>query len=238
MDTKAQNNDISNDIYDKSVTCPVCGNVFKTKVVKVNSPRILSKDSDSFIRYSGINPYLYEVWVCNSCGYSAAKSDFEKIKTFQKDLIKKSITTKWKPRVYPDIMTIDLAIEKFKLALLSSITCEKTKGSIGMLLLKISWLYRLKEDSDNEEIFLKDALETLNQAYSLENFPICGLTRDAFSYLLGDLSRRAGREEDALRWYSTVITTPGVSPRVKEMARSGRDLIKEHQSNSRNFKKS
>ncbi|NLK95046.1 MAG: DUF2225 domain-containing protein [Clostridiales bacterium] len=220
-------NDISKDIYDKTVTCPVCGNVFKTKVVKVNSPRINSKDSDFFIRYTGINPYLYEIWTCNECGYSALKSDFPKIKSFQKDLVKNVITPKWKPRIYPEIMTVDIAIEKYKLALLNAVTYEGKKSSIGMLLLKIAWMYRLKEDTKNENNYLDEALKTLSEAYSVENFPICGLSRDAFTYLLGDLNRRLGNNSDALRWYSQVITTVGATPRIKDLARNGRDLIKE-----------
>ena len=67
------------------VKCPICGKTFKTKAVKVNSPRIISKDSDFFIRYSVVNPYFYDVWICNSCGYAAMKSDFLKVKSYEKD---------------------------------------------------------------------------------------------------------------------------------------------------------
>ena len=73
--------------------------------------------------------------------------------------------------------------------------------------------------------FLKKALDTLSLAYSTERFPMYGLQRDSMSYLLGDLNRRIKNYPEALRWYSSVITTPGVSPRIKELARDGKDLI-------------
>ena len=68
---------ILNHLFDKQVICPVCDSHFKAKTVKSKSPRIISKDSDFFIRYSVANPYFYDVLICNSCGYAAMRSDFE-----------------------------------------------------------------------------------------------------------------------------------------------------------------
>ncbi|MGN9134639.1 DUF2225 domain-containing protein [Clostridium sp. HCP1S3_B4] len=217
--------DIQQHIFDREVTCPICGKTFKTKAVKVNSPRIISKDSDFFIRYSVVNPYFYDVWICNSCGYAAMKSDFLKVKSYEKDAIFKQISIKWKPRKYSPISNPNIAIERYKLALLSATAMEKPSSTLGMILLKISWMYRLINDTQNENIFLKKALDTLSLAYSTERFPMYGLQRDSMSYLLGDLNRRIKNYPEALRWYSSVITTPGVSPRIKELARDGKDLI-------------
>ena len=127
--------DVLEHTFDKAITCPVCSSKFKIKCVKSKSPRILSKDSDFFIRYKSINPYFYDVWICNSCGYSAMKVDFPKIKSYQKDLVLKNITSKWKPRIYPDIMTEELAIEKYKLALITALSMEIQNSTIGMILL-------------------------------------------------------------------------------------------------------
>ncbi|MGG7178073.1 DUF2225 domain-containing protein [Clostridium paraputrificum] len=218
--------DINKHIFDKEIVCPICNNKFKTKVVKVNSPRITSKDSDLFIRYSVANPYLYDVWLCNNCGYAAMKADFLKTKSFHRDLILNTITKKWNPRTYPDVLTPTNAVERYKLALLSAIAMEKPNSTKGMILLKISWMYRLLEDS-REQDFLNQALNTLTDAYALEDFPIYGMQRDSLSYLIGDLNRRCNNHEDALKWYSKVITTVGASQRVKELARNGKDSIKE-----------
>ena len=222
--------DIEQHIFDREVTCPVCGKTFKTKAVKVNSPRIASKDSDFFIRYSVVNPYFYDVWICNSCGYAAMKSDFPKIKSYEKDAIFNKISIKWKPREYPDILNASIAIERYKLALLSATVMEKPNSTLGMILLKTAWMYRLLEDTTNENIYLTKALNTLNSAYSAERFPMYGLQRDSMSYLLGDLNRRIGNNSEALRWYSSVITTPGVSSRIKDLARDGKNIISEHSS--------
>ena len=213
-------------IFDKSVVCPVCDNHFKTKAVKTKSPRIQSKDSDFFIRYTVANPYFYDVWICNSCGYSAMKVDFPKIKSYQKDLVLKNITSKWKPRIYPDVMTAELAIEKYKLALITALSMEKQNSTIGMILIKISWMYRLLNNNQEELKYLSQALTAFENAYINENFPMYGLDRDSLTYLIGDLNRRLNNNDIALQWYSKVITTIGASYRVKELARTGKDSIK------------
>lgn len=218
--------DIENHIFDKIIDCPVCAQKFSTKAVKVNSPRIASRDSDFFINYSVVSPYLYEVWICNHCGYAAMKSDFDKIKNFQKELVIKKITTKWRSRVYPEIFTEKIAIERYKLALINSIEIERPKSTQGMLLLKIAWMYRILKDEKSELSALESALDCFLEAYSNENFPVYGMQKDSFTYLIGELNRRLNRSSEALKWYSTVITTIGASQRIKEMARDGKDKIK------------
>lgn len=219
-------NDLNKDIYEKEICCPVCKANIKVSVVKVNSPRVASKDSDLFIRYNGINPYFYDVWICESCGYSALKNDFPKIKSYQKDLILKNITPKWRPRQYPALYDEHVAIERYKLALITALSMEALNSTVGIILLKTAWMYRLLEDNDHEQAFLLDARQVLEKAYMKEDFPIYGMQRDSLSYLLADLYRLTDEDELALKWYSSVITSPNSSARIKDLARTGKDLIK------------
>ena len=217
--------DVTTDIFDKEFICPICNNKFKTKTVKSKSPRVASKDSDFFIRYKTVNPYFYDVCLCNSCGYAAMKSDFDKIRSYHKDLILNNITKRWTPKSYPEILTAEIAIERYKLALLSAITLEKPSSTKAMILLKISWMYRLLDNSKEIET-LRNSLDEFVQAYQNEDFPIYGMQRESLSYLIGDLHRRCGNFDEALRWYSKVLTTIGCPQKVKELARNGKDCIK------------
>lgn len=220
------NNEITKSLFDKNVCCPICSSNFSVKAVKVNAPRISSRDSDLFIRYSGVNPYFYDVWICNKCGYSAMKSDFFKVTNHEKELITKNITSKWKPKNFPEIIDAKIAIDRYKLALITATFAEKKNSTKAFLLLKIAWMHRLLNDKDTELSFIKRSLECFLEAYSRENFPIYGLQRDSLTYLIGDLFRKSGNNSDALSWYSKVITTVGASQRIKELARNGRDIIK------------
>ncbi|NFA60658.1 DUF2225 domain-containing protein [Clostridium sporogenes] len=214
-------------LYDKEVTCPVCGNTFKAKSIKTSSYRVIKKDSDLFIRYSIINPYFYDVWVCNECGYAAMKRDFNKIKSFQINSVKEGITPDWVPREYPEIYNIDIAIERFKLSLLNYVVIESASSKKAFNCLKLAWMYRLKNSYDKENLFLNQALESLKEAYSSEDFPIYGMDNYTTMYLIAELMRKTGSTEEALRWFSNVITCPGISSRLKNLARDQKDLIKE-----------
>jgi TolA-binding protein len=46
-------------------------------------------------------------------------------------------------------------------------------------------------------------------------------------YLLGELNRKLGNYAEALQWFSKTIVSVNSSHKVKELARVGRDLIKE-----------
>lgn len=219
--------DVRNYLFDKTVTCPVCNSTFKTTCVKSKTPRIESKDSDFFIRYTKkVNPYFYDVWLCNSCGYAAMKSDFENLRTFRKELVMSNISPKWTPREYPRILDEKNAIERYKLALLNAMLTSSPDSTKAMISLKIAWMFRLLEDSNSEHTFLGQALEGFKDAYKNEPFPIYGMQRDSFMYLLGELNRRLGHDQDALLWFSKTIVNTNASYRVKEMARIGKDLIK------------
>lgn len=217
---------ILNHLFDKQVICPVCGSHFTTKTVKSKSPRVMAKDSDFFVRYSVANPYFYDVVICNSCGYAAMKSDFENIKSHKKELVLSNVTPKWKPRQYPDILDEKLAIERYKLALLNALLVNLPDSTKAMISLKIAWMNRLLEDTTQEALFLKQALDGFNDAYIKEVFPIYGLQRDSLMYLLGELNRKSGDDSTALLWYSKTIVSTNSSYKVKEMARIGKDLIK------------
>lgn len=216
-------------LYDKSVICPVCGNAFKEKAVKSSYYRIGKKDSDFFVRYLTVNPYFYDVWLCNNCGYASLKVDFEKLREKEIEKVKKIIKPRWKSREYGSDYDENIAIERYKLALLSYAVIEAKASKKAITCLKIAWMYRLLEDSENELVFLRQALEGFNHAFLNELFPIYGMDKFTIMYLIGELYRRVGEYENALLWYSQVITTPAVSPKLKDLARDGKDLIKEDQ---------
>lgn len=213
-------------LYDKEITCPVCHNVFRAKSVKTGGYRIAKVDSDFFINYNMVNPYFYDVWICDKCGYSAMKVDFEKIKNSQIDAVKDNISKKWHKKEYPDIYDINIAIERFKLALLNYYITGSKASKKTFCCLKLAWMYRMLKDNDNEQLFLNQALEGLNAAYSQEEFPINGMNNFSCMYLLGELSRRVGKFDEANQWFSKVITAPSVDKKIKDMARDQRDLMK------------
>ncbi|MDF2673640.1 MAG: hypothetical protein K0R09_1905 [Clostridiales bacterium] len=225
-ETNSKGVDILDYLYDKSFTCPVCNCDVKVRSVKSGKTRLMSKDTDLMPRHEPINPMFYDVAICPKCGYAAMVKYFDKIKHEQTLIIKSTITPKFKAKAYPDIYDVDIAIERFKLALLNSVVKNSKMSERAYTCLKLAWMYRLKEDSETELKLLEQALIGFKDAFTKESFPICGMDTYTLIYLLGEISRRLGYPEDALRWFGKVIVTPGVNPRLKEMARDQKDLIK------------
>lgn len=223
---KLANNSLKENLYNKKITCPVCENIFDVKVNKAKKAIMTGKDSDFFIRYKVINPYFYEIWLCPYCGYAAMKNEFPLIKNTQKEKIKSKITSKWTPRKYPDVYDEIVAIDRFKLALLTSIVIDSKESTKAMLSLKIAWMYRLLEKKEEEIDYLKRAIEGLNSTYYNENLPVYGIDQFNILYLIGELNRRIGKNQEALKYFSELLVERNASQKLKEMARDMKDIIK------------
>lgn len=197
-------------LFDKNLDCPVCANNFTTKKPRLRKIPVDKKDTDFHIWYKEINPVYYNVWVCSNCGFSATESEFKKLSKEEKTIILKNISLKWNKRDFSGVRTIEMALESHKLALIIGQMLNKSKGYLGSLCLRIAWLYRETENKEKENIYLKSALEHLENAYTNEAFPIAGLDEVSLSYLIGELKRLNGDPQNAIFWFSRALDHPDI----------------------------
>jgi uncharacterized protein len=212
-------------LYNKELVCPVCNRKIKLKFVKSAAIKIEKKDSDFMIYYRGINPLFYEVLFCNGCGYANLGDNFSKISERSIENIHKNISSVWKQTNFPEEYNIDVAIQLHKLALLNAVVKEDKSSVKALICLKLSWLYRLSEDNENEKRFQEQTLQGFLDAYSNESFPIAGLDQFSLLYLIGELYKRLDDEDKALKYFSDVIISRA-SEKIKDMARNQKDLIR------------
>ena len=85
----------------------------------------------------------------------------------------------------------------------------------------------------DERECLKNAYEGFLKAISSETFPMAGMDENTLHYLLADLARRLGKNEDALRLLSIVITSRSASSRMKDEALRLKDMIRESIKNNK-----
>jgi len=171
-----------------------------------------------------------DVWVCNSCGYAAMKTDFYNLRNIEIEQIQKLITPKWHGRLYPEIYDVNIAIERYKLSLLSYVIINAKSSKKAINCIKLAWMYRLLETEGAKEMelkYLNQALEGLSDAYYVEEFPLYGMDKYSIMYLIGELNRRTCHAENSLIWFNSVITTPNVKESLKKLARDMKYLIKE-----------
>lgn len=137
-------------LLEKSIRCPVCDTVFKTKMVKTGRVKRLEPDFDLRPRFQYIDTNKYDVSSCPKCGYTAMNRYFSHLSSGQIKMIDEGVRRKFKQTnlVEPEEYSYDEAIDRYKLALYSTIVKKGKTSEKAFECLKISWLYRGK----NEEL--------------------------------------------------------------------------------------
>ncbi len=230
-------------LFDKSYVCPVCGESFKCKTVKIGKVKLLSADSDLRPKYQLVDSLKYDAIVCPTCGYAALNRFFNYMTSMQARAIKEKISMNYRhTKEAGDIYTYDDAILRHKLVLLNTIVANSKNSEKAYTCLKLAWLCRGKRESlelenakDKQEIleltkleqdYIQNAYEGFETAISKENFPMCGMDENTVMYLLAELARRCGKYDDSLRLVSKILVSRDANERIKEKARAIKDAIK------------
>ena len=218
--------DIAKYVFLKNRICPVCDHGFTDIMMLKSKCRYLYSDTDLRAYFSPLEPMFYDVVCCHFCGYAAMNSHFDQISEKQIDLIIEAIKPQFKYKEYPLNLSVDDAEELYQLALLCA-TVKQTKASEkAMLCLRMAWIAREQKKTEREQQLMQVALEGFGLAYEREDFPMYGMEPMTLCYLMGELSRRIGRNDDALRYLGRVIVSKEANSRLKERARDVQDLIR------------
>lgn len=218
------------DIYEKTLTCPICQNQIKAPFVKSSAISVERRDTDLCVHYKGTNPLFYDVIICGECGYAAVSKNFGKLTKWDIESIKEKIQSKWVKRGIPFERDVDAAINLYKLALITATSKQKVnRFEVAGILLRLSWLYRLKADEQKELEFQKLALQTYKEAFEKDEGISDEIDSATVMYLIGELSRRTGDLQEARKWFSKLISSKEArnNPHVLELARDQIQLIKE-----------
>ncbi len=229
-------------IFDKTYKCPVCDREYKAKAVRTGKVKLIGSDDDLRPRYQ-FDTLKYDALTCPNCGYSVLTKYFNiNPSSVQMKLIRENVSKSFSGIKEPDkIMTYDDALTRHKLSLVCSIVKRAKSSEKAYTCLKIAWLLRgkaetLPADTPNTEEVKKslheEELEALGNAYSgfteafsKENFPMCGMDENTVTYLSAELAKKLHKYDDALRLCARVITAKGVNDRIKDKAREMKDDI-------------
>lgn len=200
--------ELKTNLYTRSITCPVCGDPFRTTRVKTASIRTSFRDTDFYARYVGDDPTWYEVYVCPKCGYSGFESGFQDLTPTQAEQIRRTVKPRWNPRDFGGPRTLQETIEAHMLAMVCYQVIGAKKSAMGKVSLRLAWLYRTQEDQEKERGFLEAALKHLQDAYTTERLDEDKTNEINIMYLMGELSRRLGYYTEASRWFGTLLEEP------------------------------
>ncbi|CAG5076716.1 Putative uncharacterized protein [Thermobacillus xylanilyticus] len=190
-------------LFQVKVQCPCCENTFSSSRVRPGFRKATRTDSDFCSHYRDeVNPDFYVVRVCPNCGYASTENSLQELAPKQKELYKNRIGKSWVRRDYGGQRTWEEALDCYKLALLCAQTVGDKDRVIAGLLHHIAWMYRLRDNQEQERRFLRYALEAYIRVYELEGVNI---NNARLMYLIGELYRRLDEPYEAVRWFARVV---------------------------------
>ena len=219
--------DIDDYVYPKSFVCPVCSQDFKSYVLRHGRVRLQNIEFDLRPVYTPIEPIFYDIVMCVCCGFTAVQDKFDQIPEREAQRVLKELAPQFRPQQYPKELTIDMAIERYQLALLNAVIRKAKEGEKAYICMKLTWLHRIKGDSlEMEKKFASLTTRGFISALRKENPPIMKMEESTVLYLLGAFSFFLGDNTNALKLVSSVITSQKPSNRLKDRARELKDMIK------------
>jgi uncharacterized protein (DUF2225 family) len=120
----------------------------------------------------------------------------------QKSAFEEKVKDNWSMRDYSGARTWDEAMQTYKLALVCAQMKDEKDRIIAGILHHIAWLYREKEDTEQEMRFLRFALNAYIGVYETEGVSI---NNAKLMYLIGELYRRLGEFNEAVKWFARVV---------------------------------
>lgn len=206
----------NNPYYEKQIDCIHCKKKFKSLKVRTKFVKVKETESDFRPIYENeINPLLYNVFVCEHCGFSFT-SDFTKyFAPGTKEIIDKNITAHWKTHSFSGERSISDALQAYKLALVCGNMKKEKHISLAGLALRTAWLYRSTGNEEQEKRFMEIARDQYISSYSIGDYAETTMTEIRVMYLIAELSRRIGDKEQAIRHFSKVIEKQKTSNEVK-----------------------
>lgn len=210
-------------LYDKSVTCPFCENVFKTKKVRSRFTKPLKTDTDFCQHYDNDdhNPILYFINVCPQCGFAFSDNTSPYFPPGTREIIQEQITQKWGKLDYSGKRTKDTAIQTYKLAFYSATLKNEKHPVLAGFCLRLAWIYRMMGDQEQENRFSRLALKEYMDSYVEGDFEKFNMTEMSLLYIIGEINRRLKNYHEAIRFFSKVTNHPNrdVDPKYIKLAR-------------------
>lgn len=209
--------------YQKDMECLNCKKKFQTTKVRSKFIKVLSHETDFQPIYENkeVNPLLYNIFVCEHCGFSFTDDFTKYFAPGVKETIQEQIASKWTPRSFGNERTIEEGIMAYKLGILSGTLKKEKFVSIAGLALRIAWLYRLQDKQEEEIRFLEIARDRYADSFSNDDYNGTQMSETRMLYLIAELSRKIGDIESATRYFSKVIEKQKTStePSIIEMAK-------------------
>lgn len=229
-------------IFDKTYSCPICDHEFKTKTVKIGKAKLVGQDLDLRPKYENIDMLKYDTILCPKCGYTALSRYFKFVTAPQAQRIKQVISRSFKSTSKnEETYSYEEALDRYRMALANAIVKQAKPSEKAYICLKTAWLLRGQGESldqgspdykekkqkidDDENEFLKNALEGFLAARKTEGYPMCGMDESTVDYLIAVIALRFDDFDVATKLISGILVSGSANARMKEKARNLKEIV-------------
>ncbi|MCO1600576.1 DUF2225 domain-containing protein [Desulfosporosinus nitroreducens] len=209
--------------YEKKLTCIFCGSPFISQRVRSRFAVPYRTDSDfcPHFREGNYNPHYYFVNVCPECGFAFSEEFSEQFPLGSKELINSRITKHWKKRDFGEERDLQQALESYKLAILAGTLKKEKNAVLAGLCLRLAWLYRTEDNTEQEMRFLVLALKAYEESFVHSDFADTSMSEIRVLFMIGELSRRLEQYKKAVSYFSKIIQHKNADgePKIVNLAR-------------------
>ncbi len=212
-------------IFEKTFTCPVCEKDFKSSKLKSKKAKLEKIDRDLRPIYNVLDSVAYDTISCTNCRYTGSNTNFNNVMESQVELLINGITNKVSKNKHMMVYTYDYAIDRYKLAILSSYIKKGPASERAFYYMKLAWLYRSINDKVREYYFLEQSYEGYSKAFIEEKFPMMGNDEHTFKLIISEIARIIGRYNEAKRWIGSLLVDRNVNEKIRKRGEDIKELI-------------
>ncbi|AHF11110.1 MULTISPECIES: DUF2225 domain-containing protein [Dehalobacter] len=212
-------------LYDKKVECLLCGQEFVTKKIRSRfiKPRKVDSDFGQIFEQDDNSPLFYYVMVCPHCGFSFTE-DFSKImaQNVRKKTLEEISGKMDHSKDFCGERDYQMAVRTFKLAIYFAQLIKEKHVVLARICHRLAWIYRGAGIAEEEMRFMNLACTEYEQSFLYTDFNPELTPEIQILYLIGELNRRLGKYNEAVKYFSTVSEHPDKSRYMKyvNMARN------------------
>jgi len=218
--------------FEQQKACPVCQYKFTVTRVRSSACFVIERDTDFSVKYRDINPLLYSIWVCPNCQYANTDREFnEPLRPNELERLKKGLALLRSEE--PDFSgerTTQVGLRSFELAIRTAQIRQSPAIVLAGLFLRAAWLCRELGKSETEMKYLKQARNLYQHSFEKEwGRQTAKMSDSRIMYLIGELNRRLGNFEEAVKWFSRTVMQKSIKnePEINRLVRDQWELARE-----------
>ncbi|MBU8713052.1 MULTISPECIES: DUF2225 domain-containing protein [Brevibacillus] len=196
-------------LYDKTNVCRHCEAAFSTKRVRSGTLTMIHRDSDFYTTFKeqSLNPILYTVNVCPTCGFAFTDQFTTKLAPWQKQAVAEHISSKWQTKDFGSIRKVPEAIVSYKLAIYAAELTDQPHSVKAGLYLRLAWLYRYQDNLPEELRFIAMAVDEYEESYIHSDYTRGDkdMSEVRLLYLIGELYRRLEKFDLAIKYFGKAL---------------------------------